>query len=150
MIDITSETCILSLTSLHRRPYKHGISFGTADRRASKCAFRILCVLAGPLSTCHHGAWLVHMQSFLGVHGFTVLWPRTKGTASDERVHSFVDFCLIPLSKTCSFDVPLQKAPHACFCTVVLVLVSERAKKPAGHKLSINHKSVNRFSIVRR
>ena len=43
------------LTSSHRRPYKHAISFGTADRRASKCALRFLCVLAGALSTRH--AW---------------------------------------------------------------------------------------------
>ena len=34
--------------------------------------------------------------------------PEKKGTASNERVHSFVDFCLIPLSKTCSFDVPAK------------------------------------------
>ena len=32
--------------------------------------------------------------------------PRTKGTAVNEWVHSFVDFCLIPLSTTCSVDVP--------------------------------------------
>ena len=35
------------------------------------------------------------MQVFLGVGGDTVQWPRTKGTAGNERVHSFVDFCLI-------------------------------------------------------
>ena len=32
--------------------------------------------------------------------------PRTKGTAVSEWVHSFVDFCLIPLSTTCSVEVP--------------------------------------------
>ena len=39
------------LTSLHQRPYKHAILFGTADRRASKRTFRFLCVLAEALST---------------------------------------------------------------------------------------------------
>ena len=42
--------------------------------------------------TCIHatrGAWLVYTQSFLGVHGVTDWWPRTKGTANNERVHSF-------------------------------------------------------------
>ena len=40
-----------NLTSSHWRPYKHAI--GTADQRASKRAFRFLCVLAGALSTRH-------------------------------------------------------------------------------------------------
>ena len=44
---------ICCLTSSHRRPYKHAIIFGTADRRASKRAFRFLC---GPMFglTCIH------------------------------------------------------------------------------------------------
>ena len=57
--------------------------------------------------TC--AGWRVYMQVFLGVRGDTVSWPRTKGTAVNEWVHSFVDFCLIPLSTTCSFDVPAKK-----------------------------------------
>ena len=42
--------------------------------------------------TCQHatrGAWLVYTQSFLGVHGVTVGWPLTKGSANNEQVHSF-------------------------------------------------------------
>ena len=83
------------------------------DQRASKRTFRFLCVFAGSLVNtspvaCHCAGWRVYMQVLLRVHGVTVRWPRTKGTASNERVHSFVDFCLIPLSKTCSFDVPAK------------------------------------------
>ena len=42
--------------------------------------------------TCHSCSWRVYTQSFLGVHGVTVGWPRTNGTANNERVHSFCWF----------------------------------------------------------
>ena len=107
----TKDASKAHLTCLHRMPYKHAILFGTVDRRASKHAFRFILVCFGgstPRMACHRGGWLVYTQSFLRVRGFTVRWPRTKGTARNERVHSFMDFCLIPLSKTCSFDVPAK------------------------------------------
>ena len=87
--------------------------FGTADRRVSNRAFRFLCVLAGALSSRH--AWraivaldLYTRNRFSKSMGSRFGGPRQKGTASNERVHFFVDFCLIPLSKTCSFDVPAK------------------------------------------
>ena len=40
----------------------------------------------------HHGGWRVYTPSFLGVPGVTVGLPRTKGTASNEQVHSFCGF----------------------------------------------------------
>ena len=101
------------LTSSHWRPYKHAISFGTGgSEKTSKRTFRFFVCFSGslvntPRVVCHCGAWLVYMQSFLGVHGVMVRWPRTKGTANNEFT-LFVDFCLIPLSKTCSFDVPTK------------------------------------------
>ena len=52
-------------------------------------------------------------QSFLGVHGVMVRWPRTKGTASNQRV----DFCLRP--------VPLTYQPRICkdgFISIVVDL----------------------------
>ena len=41
---------------------------------------------------CHCAAWRVYTQLFLGVHVVTVRWPRTEGTANNERVHSFCGF----------------------------------------------------------
>ena len=50
-----------------------------------------------------------YTQVFLGVRGDTVRWPRTKGTAVNEWVHSFVDFCLIPLSTTYMYQPRICK-----------------------------------------
>ena len=73
----------VQLTSLHRRLYKHKFFVGTADRRASKRAFRFFLCFGGslvntPRMACRRGAWLVYTQSFLGVHGVMVRWPRTE------------------------------------------------------------------------
>ena len=68
---IFSFLCIfrfILLTSSHRRPYKHKIVLGTADRRPSKGAFRFLWVLAGALSTRH--AW----RAIMAMNEFTLLW----------------------------------------------------------------------------
>ena len=48
-----------------------------------------------PRMVCHHSGWSVYPPSFLGVPGVTVGWPRTKGTANNERVHSFCGFSWI-------------------------------------------------------
>ena len=45
-----------------------------------------------PLVACHSCGWRVYTQSYLGVHGVTVGWPQTNGTANNERVHSFCWF----------------------------------------------------------
>ena len=55
-----------------------------------------------PLVAVTNVGWRVYTPVFLGVRGNTLRCPRTKGTAVSEWVHSFVDFCLIPLSTTCS------------------------------------------------
>ena len=84
--------------------------FSTACRTACKHAFRFLRVLPEAVSTRHLWLWQtlddVYTPVFLGVRGNTLRCPRTKGTAVSEWVHSFVDFCLIPLSTTCSVEVP--------------------------------------------
>ena len=85
------------LTSSGRMTFKHSNNFRATDRRASIHALWFLCVFAGrlvnmPHVACHHGGWRVYTPSFLGVPGVTVGWPRTKGTASNERVHSFCGF----------------------------------------------------------
>ena len=55
--------------------------------------------------TCH----------FLGVQRVTHGRPRTKGTANNNRAHSFVDFCLTPLSNTCSFVRPARNVNREIF-----------------------------------
>ena len=59
-----------------------------------------------PLVAVTNVGWRVYTPVFLGIRGNTLRCPRTKGTAVSEWVHSFVDFCLIPLSTTCSVEVP--------------------------------------------
>ena len=58
---------ILSLTSSHRRPYKHAFFCWNNDRRASKHAFRFLCVLAGSLVNTSHV--VVTLCGMKWVHG---------------------------------------------------------------------------------
>ena len=84
------------LTTSRRMTCKHANYFRATDRRASKHAFRFLCVSAGrlvntPCVACHDGG-RVYTPSFLGVDVVTVGWPRTKGTANNEGVHSFCGF----------------------------------------------------------
>ena len=92
---------IISLTSSHRMPYKPA-NFCWDGRSVSVYArIPIFVCFAGrfvntPCVTCHHGDWRVYTPSFLGVPGVTVGWPRTKGTASNERVHSFCGFLPYP------------------------------------------------------
>ena len=77
-------------------PCKHANYIRATEQRASKHAFRFL-FSAGrlantPCVACHHGGWHVYTPSFLRVHGVTVGWPRTNGTANNERVHCFCWF----------------------------------------------------------
>ena len=51
-----------------------------------------VCFAGRLVKACHRGDRRVYMLSFLGVPGVTVGWPRTKGTASNERVYSFCGF----------------------------------------------------------
>ena len=69
-----------------------------ANPRVSKRAFQFLCVLTGALAT-HHAWRAIDRDALIYCcntcnrfsecrHGVRVWWPRTKGTASNERVHS--------------------------------------------------------------
>ena len=71
------QCCTFPLTSSHRMPWKLTIFCWNGDRRASKHAFRFMCLWAGSLVntspvTCHWAGWRVYTQVFLGVHGVTV------------------------------------------------------------------------------
>ena len=85
------------LTSSYRMLYKPA-NFFWDGRSVSIYTHIPICVcFAGRLVNtsrvaCHRGDWRVYTPSFLGVPGVTVGWPRTKGTASNERVHSFCGF----------------------------------------------------------
>ena len=88
---------IFGLTSSHRMPYKP-TNFCWDGRSVSVYTrIPIFVCFAGrlvntPHMACHHGGWRVYTPSFLGVPGVTVGCPRTKCTASNERVHSFCGF----------------------------------------------------------
>ena len=99
------------LTTSRWTTCKHANYFRATERRASEHAFQFLCVSTGRLVytarvVCHDRR--VCTPSFLGVPGVTVGWPRTEGTANNERVHSFCGFLPNPKSKTCAFDVPAK------------------------------------------
>ena len=107
--------CYKTLTSLHQRLCIHAqmLHVPIDNRRTFKHAFRFLCVWPGDLSTRH--AWRAiivadlytcnrfseSMESRLG-------GPGQKALQTMNEFTLFVDFCLIPLSKTCSFDVPVK------------------------------------------
>ena len=78
-------------------PYKPAICWWNGQSVSVYTRIPIFVCYAGrlvntPLVVCHHGDWRVYTPSFLGVPGVTVGWPRTKGTASNEWVHSFCGF----------------------------------------------------------
>ena len=60
-----------------------------------------------PLVAVTNVGWRVYTPVFLGIRGNT---PPTKGTAVNEWVHSFVDFCRIPYPR----PVPLTYQPRIC------------------------------------
>ena len=97
IINITGCIICFTLTSSHRMPYKPEIFCWDGRSVSVYTRIPIFVCFAGrlvstPRMTCHHGDWRVYTPSFLGVPGVTVGWPRTKGTASNERVHSFCGF----------------------------------------------------------
>ena len=63
-----------------------------------------------PLVAVTNMGWRVHTQVFLRVWGNTLRCPLTKGTAVNEWVHSFADFCLIPYPR----PIPLTFQPQIC------------------------------------
>ena len=86
--------CVLALTSSHRMPYKPA-HFCWDGRSVSVYMYTRI-----PIFVCFAGR-LVSTPSFLGVpggHSWVALQAMNEFTL-------FVDFCLIPLSKTCAFDV---------------------------------------------
>ena len=85
------------LTSSHRTPYKPANFFWDGRSVSVYTRIPIFVCFAGrlvntPCVACHHGDWRVYTPSFLGVPGVTVGWPRTNGTANNERFHSFCAF----------------------------------------------------------
>ena len=84
------------------------------NQRTFKHALRFLRGWPGALSTRHMWRAIVRpdvytrncfsesMGSLFGV-------PGQKGLQTMNEFTLFVDFCLIPLSKTCFFDVPAKK-----------------------------------------
>ena len=116
-----SNNCLFSVYVLVRtvltqksNEVKPAILFSTADRRTSEHAFHFLRVLLVAVSICHSWLWQtwddVYTQVFLRVRGNMLRCPRTKGTAVNEWVHSFVDFCLIPYP----WPIPLTFQPQIC------------------------------------
>ena len=86
--------------------HKHANYFCATDRGTSIHAFRFLCVFA---ETRH--AWCTIMT--IDVHRFSEslgsrLGPGQKALQAMNEFTLFVDFCLIPLSKTCAFDIPAK------------------------------------------
>ena len=86
------------LTCLLRKPFKPAILFSTGSR------------INTPHVAVTFVGWRVYTQVFLGIPGNTLWCPWTKGTAVNEWVHSFVDFCLIPYPR----PVPLTFQPQIC------------------------------------
>ena len=91
---------IVPLTSSHRMPYKpanicwDGRSASVLTRIPFFCKFGREPCQHAPRGVTLCGMMCIHTQVFLGDRRDTVRWPRTKGTAVNEWVHSFVDFCL--------------------------------------------------------
>ena len=104
----------------HRMTCKHANYFRATERRASKHAFRLLCVSAGrlvntPRVACHHGDRRVYTPSFLGVTGSRLGGTGQKALQTSIKPTLFVDFCLIPLSNTCSFVRPARNVNREIF-----------------------------------
>ena len=68
------------------------------------------------MSTCH--TWRDIVQDDVYTRKCFSEFEGTGGTTVNEWVHSFVDFCLIPLSTTCSFDVPANNLQRRIYIDV--------------------------------
>ena len=100
----------IHLTPSLRRPYIHAIFFWppVGQRVNTHSVFWEFC-----RKPCQHATRGCDKRWMTCIHAGVsrsprehASVPRTKGTAVSEWVHSFVDFCLIPLSTTCSVEVP--------------------------------------------
>ena len=99
------------LTSSHQRSCIHAKIVPIDNRRTFKHAFRFLCTCTcmwpGDLSTRHVWRAIVapdlYTRSRLSGLRFGSQGQKVLQTMNEFTL--FVDFCLIPLSKTCSFDI---------------------------------------------
>ena len=85
---------VMYLTCSYRMPYVHANILPIDNRRTFKHAFRFLHGWPGPYQHTTRGVPLcgltcIHAIGSREIHGVTVRWPRTEGTANNERVHSF-------------------------------------------------------------
>ena len=111
---VSDETTKIILTSSHRMPYVDAKILPIDNRRTFKHAFRFLRVWPGALSTCHTWCAIVRpdvytRNRFSESMGSRFGGPGQKALQAMNEFTLFVDSCLIPLSKTCSFDIPAKK-----------------------------------------
>ena len=98
------------LTSSHRMPSGHAQILPIDNRRTFKHAFRFLRGWPGALSTHHTWRTIVRPDVYTRnclseSMGLRFGGPGQKALQTMTEFTLFVDFCLIPLSKTSSFDV---------------------------------------------
>ena len=101
------------LTSSRRRPLCTCKILPIINGRTFKHAFRFLCVWPGDLSTCHVWRATVAADVYTRNRFPESMWsrfggPGQKALQTMNEFTLFVDFCLIPLSRTCSFDIPAK------------------------------------------
>ena len=81
---------ILPLTNSHRRPYKHAILFGMADRRASKRSFWFLC-FGEP---CQHATRGVPSWCLTCIHAIISRSPWVHGSPGQKALQAMNEFTL--------------------------------------------------------
>ena len=102
------------LTPSLRRPCIHAIFFPTACRTACKHAFCFLRVMPEAVSTRHSWLWqtlddVYTRRCFSESEGTRFGAPGQNALPSGNEWmewNEWMDFCLIPLSTTCSVEVP--------------------------------------------
>ena len=102
------------LTPSLRRPCIHAIYFSTECRTACKHAFCFLRVMPEAVSTRHSWLWqtlddVYTRRCFSESEGTRFGAPGQKALPSGNEWmewNEWMDFCLIPLSTTCSVEVP--------------------------------------------
>ena len=99
---------------VHQMPYGPAQILPIDNWRNFKHAFRFLCGWPGALSTHHTWHAIVRPDVYTRncFSEFLGSWfggPGQKALQTMNEFTLFVEFCLIPLSKTCSFDVPGKK-----------------------------------------